>query len=88
MANQTRLSSSVGVKPLTSLTDDELVMKQTGKSSDSLYKKRWFLNLGFVIMIRRVCDKRSSDFYFSFMKIGDDDKWCQRFVIEFVTKMN
>lgn len=32
-ANQTRFSSSVGVKPLTTLTDDELVMKETGESS-------------------------------------------------------
>lgn len=31
MKNQPRLMSSVGVKPLTTLTDDELVMKQTGK---------------------------------------------------------
>ena len=32
MKNQARSSSSVGVKPLTTLTDDELVMKQTGEA--------------------------------------------------------
>lgn len=35
MKNQTRFSSSAGVKPLTTLTDDELMMKQTGKSSST-----------------------------------------------------
>lgn len=35
MKNQARSSSSVGVKPLTTLTDDELVMKQTGESSNT-----------------------------------------------------
>lgn len=35
MKNQSRFMSSVGVKPLTTLTDDELVMKQTGESGDA-----------------------------------------------------
>jgi hypothetical protein len=30
MTNQSRVMSSVGIKPLTSLTEDEMVMKQTG----------------------------------------------------------
>lgn len=33
LTNPTRSMSAVGVKPLTSLTEDELVMKQTGESS-------------------------------------------------------
>lgn len=34
MKGQPRFMSSVGIKPLTTLTDDELVMKQTGEPSD------------------------------------------------------
>lgn len=55
--NQPRCMSSVGVLPLTSLTDDELVMKQTGKISD-LYNEQQ-PTLAYLVSEICCCDKKS-----------------------------